>query len=318
MCAVELGGRAPKLDGVHRLQGVPPDYAEQVTMLTFLQPGTPAAQAALLHLVKLQNRHRGKLAVAALVVQGDEDAYERLLKRRHMLPAFVGKPDADFVDEFFDGMLKAPVSFLIDRRGKLIWRGIPGLAGGVLIKALDGKYDMRIVKYERKYATAIRQKNGKAALEAAEKILAINPANIPYLMAVTSLAQERKDPQTFRKYYEDIQVRDLDADTANAIAWTLVTNRDLAYRNLDIALATAEHALEREPRDGAIIDTYARILYALGKLDDAVIRQRQAVRLSPKTEELKQTLEYYESAQRLRDRHRTVSGAGDSRRGVHE
>ena len=63
----------------------------------------------------------------------------------------------------------------------------------------------------------------------------------------------------------------------------------------------SEYALKKNPEKGIYIDTYARLLYSLGDLENALIWQEKAVKLDPSNKTYKDTLNYYLAIKKLRN-----------------
>jgi hypothetical protein len=82
----------------------------------------------------------------------------------------------------------------------------------------------------------------------------------------------------------------------NEIAWTIVDRPGLEKRDLDLAEKLAKRAVElTDNKDGAIIDTLARVYFEKGQLDKAIELQTDAVSKAQgeMKRELEATLEKY-------------------------
>jgi hypothetical protein len=84
----------------------------------------------------------------------------------------------------------------------------------------------------------------------------------------------------------------------NEVAWSLLTDEKIKYRDLDLAMSFAKAAYDAcEGKESSIVDTYARALADTGKFADAVRHQKEAIRLCDDDDQkaaLKKTLEEYE------------------------
>jgi len=85
----------------------------------------------------------------------------------------------------------------------------------------------------------------------------------------------------------------------NELAWFVVDDVSVKSRNLEFAQKAAEQAVKlTEEKDGAIIDTLARVYFEKGEFAKAVEWQKKAVAIAPEemADELKAALTKYEAA----------------------
>lgn len=88
------------------------------------------------------------------------------------------------------------------------------------------------------------------------------------------------------------------AQMLNGIAWTILTDEQIQQRDKALALTLAKKAVGMQPKEPAILDTYARALFDNGKLDEAVKTEKEAVGLCTDDslrEELTKSLKEFES-----------------------
>jgi tetratricopeptide (TPR) repeat protein len=82
------------------------------------------------------------------------------------------------------------------------------------------------------------------------------------------------------------------ANTLNTYAWVLA-NTD---RDLETALECSQQACRIAPTSAACLDTLARCYFKVGKLDDAIRYQKEAVAIEPWSREIVRSLTEYEAA----------------------
>jgi len=76
-------------------------------------------------------------------------------------------------------------------------------------------------------------------------------------------------------------VESSDAESLNEIAWTLLTDEAIKTRNPALALKLAQSAFDQtKGEDADVIDTYARALFANGRVAEAVKQQERAIALT--------------------------------------
>jgi len=90
-----------------------------------------------------------------------------------------------------------------------------------------------------------------------------------------------------------------DAKMLNLVAWTLMTSDGIGNRDIEFALRVAKEALDQtEGKNADIIDTYARGLFELGRVEAAIEYQKKAISLATSAEmksDLEATLKEYEA-----------------------
>jgi len=84
------------------------------------------------------------------------------------------------------------------------------------------------------------------------------------------------------------------------LAWKLVTEKHLPFRYLKAALALVSHSVKKEPENGAFANTYARVQYCLGHIQEAIKWQKKAIALDPFEPAFDETLQYYREVESLR------------------
>jgi thiol-disulfide isomerase/thioredoxin len=94
-----------------------------------------------------------------------------------------------------------------------------------------------------------------------------------------------------------IEALDLDPQTLNNFAWTILTGEDLVVRDLPFATRLAKKAVEAtEGQIAYVLDTYARALFDSGQIAEALDVQQQAATLDPDDADIAATLQRYQAA----------------------
>lgn len=208
-----------------------------------------------------------------------------------------------------------PCSFVVDQKGNVAYIGHPMTLDFVLGSVLDGKWDYKTGPEEaqaafKKIADAKRavmakvEDDPKGALEAMKKFNAENPKFAFGPQEQFSLQLEAGDPGANESGMKlvDQMVADKDAQGLNEFAWTLV-DPEGSVKNppLDAALKAAQAATRlTEEKDGAILDTLARVYWLKGDKSKAIEIQKKAVEHATEQfkEELEQRLHEYEASGR--------------------
>jgi tetratricopeptide (TPR) repeat protein len=114
-----------------------------------------------------------------------------------------------------------------------------------------------------------------------EEKLRQEPENGRWLQLRADLLLERgREKEALAAYEQALQAAPMQAETANNLAWLLLTAQDRSLRDPARALQLAEAAVSREAK-GHILDTLAVALWAQGRIEEAVRAERRAARLDP-------------------------------------
>lgn len=116
-----------------------------------------------------------------------------------------------------------------------------------------------------------------------------------YLMAAFQGEKEKADGLT-KQTLEGLKGQ---AEQLNQLAWLLLTEEQIQYRDLKFALEVAKAAFDASKgQDASIIDTYARALFDNGKPAEAIEYQKKAVAAAADEsvrQQLEETLKDYQA-----------------------
>ena len=109
---------------------------------------------------------------------------------------------------------------------------------------------------------------------------------------------EAGDPEQAAALAAQIEAADIQNPLVlNDLAWTILTGKTVARRDLPLATRLAQKAVAvSEEKDGHILDTYARARFDAGQIAEAIEWQRKAVAANPDEADLATTLEKYLAA----------------------
>lgn len=310
--SVGLGDAAPGLDVLEWVKGDAVDLAalkgKNVVVLDIFTVNDTRLPGEVKHLNTLQEKH----AAAGLKVVGlGTDPVDDV-------KAFVAKTEFKYavgVDNLRNtvgtyGRGQPPLTAIIDKEGRLVWRGYVARIDQTLEKVLAGTYDLEAVKktqaLEMELMRQMPTNDPDLVQPAADALLAQNPANMNGIHARKFCFAKKSDAKGFREWIVKHVPKVKESDTLNAIAWELATTDDLEWREPAAALAAAKAAVEAtQGKEAAIIDTLARVYSEVGLLDRAVEEQKRAIAALPAdTDEddkkrYQATLAYYESCSTL-------------------
>jgi tetratricopeptide (TPR) repeat protein len=145
-----------------------------------------------------------------------------------------------------------------------------------------------------------------AAVESLEEILKLDPTNpvgLSYMVGI--LTYEMEDSAALTTFVESyLRSNSGDADGLNNLAGALMRVDEYGQRRPELILAAAKAAFEAcEGTNCVMLDTYAKALYQIGNLDEAIRIQTDAVNKASESEKdnLQKVLAYYKECKRLLD-----------------
>ncbi|QEG01897.1 Thiol-disulfide oxidoreductase ResA [Stieleria maiorica] len=197
-----------------------------------------------------------------------------------------------------------PCAFVVGRDGVIEWIGHPGSIDQPLQEIVSGTWDRAaaIAEYKQQeklqeladnVSSLLREQDYDGALEQLnkfEKAEGTSKTLLNYRVRVLEIAGRNTEAAVAREAL--VEAAWDDAMLLSQIAWTTATNGDPS--DLELALKAAKRASQlRENEDGPILDTLARCYYELGRLDEAIKWQRQAVEHSNGQRQIEATLQGY-------------------------
>lgn len=182
-----------------------------------------------------------------------------------------------------------PTSFVVDGNGKLAWIGHPMFLDIVLPPVLAGKSDPEAIttaveKAEKAFENVYENmEDPKKALAAIEKLDKDYPA-LAHMVGDMRFSLYLKAGD-FAKAYKvgaemtDKAIKAKDAMTLNMVAWSIVDpEAKVEKKDLDLALKAAQAAADAtDNKDGAILDTLARVYFVKGDKAKAIEIEKKAI-----------------------------------------
>ena len=306
--AVDLGDEAPEIDVTAWIKGGPVDLAagagENVYVLSFFSTLGEASKKSIPQLGELQKMYADQgLVVVGISTESEETLTGFVDKEVPFEFPVARDQDKNTYGPYMKGQRNLPFAVIVNREGMVAWKGRPAAIDIVLGKVMAGKYSVDDAKKADELTGKLRAKfsarNWEDASEIAGQILALDPTDGRALNAKRAAMGELKLRDAWQKWVtaHAAAIQD-DAYGLNGLAFQLVTDEDLGWRNIDVALAAALRANElTEGKESAIVDTVARVYFNAGAFRKAVAAQEEAVKLDGESDDLKATLAYYQSCQ---------------------
>lgn len=274
--ALELGDEAPPLHIKRWLKGGPVDLKEgrgkNIYVIEFWATWCAPCIRGMPHLTELQKKFKDKGVIVVSVTSEDrtqqlKDAEEFLKRRGSDMGYVVAFDDGQKTGNAYMGGFKRnaiPQCFVIDRKGRIVWEGPPrfGLEE-VLAQIVTGEYSVESLAAESRKVRA-RYAEMESLLNA-------------YVEAASKETEQAKLIEAGEKLFKKARA---DADIMEGLAWAILTFEEIKWRDTQLALRAAQAAMDASRgRDASILDTYAKALFAAGKVREAINYQKKALEL---------------------------------------
>ena len=326
---LKVGDPAPAIKVGTWLKGTPVELKKgSVTIVEFWATWCGPCKATIPHLTDLAHKYKdqGLQVVGVSIWEEDQSAAKPFVEKMGAKMDYAVATDA--VPAGGDGregvmastwMAAAglegiPSAFVIDREGRVAFIGHPLELDAVLPKILAGNYDVkaeaakkdRVEKAEAAAQKALTGRQWDEALAALDTLRELRPEDASRfgVLRFNVLLVGKKDLDAAYALAARLTTTDLkdDAEALNQLSWTILDRPGLARRDLDVALAMAERAVEiSKGEESAILDTLARAHFDKGHVDEAITWQTKAVEKAASDDErqpLQATLKKYQAAKK--------------------
>lgn len=327
---VAIGQPAPSLDGGKWIKGDPVrSFRAGKVYLVTVWHSPHGQRPEALSLVEKMAQGSGSDVVAVCVsADGKEgDEFEALLQRQDVPPNLrVVKDDPDdsdspgpLVRRWVDGRIQSyPATFLVDKRGNVVFIGDVLEAQELLPKVLSGERTGESIAKELEEMAAEAQKlqadlagrpqqravlgDNAGAAEALDAIIAKYPRHRSRLLfqKFYYLLRAQKFDEAYKVCDEVAEAARFDPETLNELSWFIATEDWITSRDLERAMTITERSnLLSGHCNGAFVDTLARVHFEQGNLEKAYRLQVRAVEVARRDDErseLTDTLEKYRAA----------------------
>ncbi len=309
LAALDVGQPAPALPGVTWIKGEGTEPGGgRVAVVEFWATWCPPCRDSIPHLTKLQKQHGDQVAIIGLSDEDRATVEPFVNDMAAKMDYRVGLADAATKAAYMTGVRGIPHAFLVGADGTVLWKGHPAGLDQPLARVLAGTFDAasegEAVKLQGELEAVFGgdgEPDFDRGLELAAKLLALQPENEMALQVRLGVAKHLERPELHAETLAALPVDAMSAARLNGIAWNLLNEDDFAWRAPEHALRFAKAAHEKEAQNGAIADTWARALYTLGLVDQAIAAQRLAIAAATGDEaaDLAKSLAYYEQIRAL-------------------
>ncbi len=323
--ALDVGRTAPALGDVEWVKGGPIDLgdagtkAKGMTVVEMWATWCAPCRQSIPHLTELQAKHPG-IAFAGLTSEDAETVKSFVEKKGAEMVYHVGIVTDATWNTYMEDVEGPPRAYLVDAAGTVLWAGHPMALDPVLDQVEDGTFDAAKAKRIAVLEKALDERMQRMTEETYDaatpeliaetvEILALDPFDDKAIQVRMRISEHTRDRALMRATFATMPVERMTADRANAYAWKLATDENLANRNLDLAWAFAQRAVAADPANASCVDTQARVLYDLGLIDRAIATEERAVALDASDTGYVETLGFYRQVKRqVKEQMQELSG----------
>jgi len=282
--------------------------------------------AVMPHLSELQKKHPDVVVVSVAASERGKEEDAKIAKVKEFVS---GKGDTMSYRVVYAGdrekMSKPwmqaagqrgiPCAFIVDKDSNIAWIGHPGTMDAPLEQIVAGKFDVAAAKKafdaEREaedamMAISIARREATTSgdygkvIELLQAAVAKNPTDAMKMQLFQCLAIADRGTEAWKLGEEILEAKRAEPMMMNQLAWFIVDPEGgVKSPNLDLAMKAAEACTKADAKNGAYIDTMARVVFLKGDVARAVELQKKAIELAPEgpmKSEMKETLKTYESS----------------------
>jgi len=321
---LKVGSKAPALSIEKWMRGDAITGFEKgrVYMVEFWATWCGPCIKSMPHLSALQKQYKDKGVTIVGVSTRDnngntKEKAEQMVAEKQATMAYTVAWDKG--QETYESYMKAakqrgiPTCFVVDGNGDVQYIGHPMWVDGPLEKitkgtwnAATGMKEMR--EAEARFSAAVSKamaSGDEAALKELTEIGQTYPgaaAEVDSLRYVVLTKNGSPEASALGRKLADAAVEQKDAARLNELAWGIVDpEAHIAKKDLDFALFAASKAADLSGnKDGAILDTLARVHFCKGEIDKAIEIQKKALEVAPEglKDDLQSSLDEYVKAKK--------------------
>jgi len=306
--ALHIGDKAPALDIAHWVKGekVTSFDTGKIYVVEFWATWCGPCKASMPHLSETQAKYEDYGVTLVSISDENLEKVSTFLKENNkdlnkpwndvIQYRLTTDPDRSNHNAYADalGARGIPFAVIVGKEGTVEWAGNPHP------KSPDGfdKALEAVVKDNWDRAAFAKEYEAKATKD--REVMARGAADRNQMMEFKALLSDKNDPEKGYAVGEQIMKAHWENSMKlNELAWYVVDDAAVKTRNFDFAQKAAAQAVKlTAEKDGAILDTLARVHFEKGEFAKALEWQKKAVAVAPEqmAAELQASLEKYETA----------------------
>lgn len=320
-----IGDKAPAIKVDHWVKGEGPERFEEdkVYVLEFWATWCGPCRVSIPHIAELQEKYtdygvqilgisseKKKETVTDFLAKADDSGTTWDDKMKYTVGV---DPDRSVSNDYMKAASQfyIPTAFIIGKDGKVEWIGSPRNIDDPLRRVVNDDWDRAAFKAEfepkrklagisREISMAQRSGDMDTAIRLIDKGLELVPNDEGMLTQKFRMMMNLKRMDEAWAVADQMVTAAWDNPAAlNMVAWTIVDPaRPVESPDLKLAEKAAKRAAELSPNDAAILDTHARVHFAMGEIAKAIKIQKKAVEVAEGTmkAQLEEVLAEYQKA----------------------
>lgn len=315
--ALDLGDEAPEVDVAKWVQGEPVKVGdgEHIVILHFFASFNGESVASAKSLSEFQGTMEAKGVVVVSVTNEGQTSISDLVANNPIKHRIASDPDRNTIGPYMGDVIKLPYAVVVDKKGQIAWKGVDmDDMQSIVKKMAEGTYDprqaQRLQELRGSMLMRLWSRDWAKLADETEEILKYVPEDGQALENWSAAVAGLKDKARYHKFLDEHSKKiQENGDALNALAWMVITNEEISWRDVELALETAKRAVELSKRKNpAILDTLARVWFEIGAHDKAIAVQKEAVAAAGGPDDptksdagpLRETLEQYERVKAMK------------------
>jgi hypothetical protein len=180
----------------------------------------------------------------------------------------VGSITKEIGNPYMSDVPGVPYAFLIDRDGRIVWKGHPSEIDDILAKTIKGNIDIeqlkKIDRLEVSLNEALETNEPDAIAPINSNLLAVDPSNELGWRFGIRLAIYNEQPGMIKEIFDNVQVTGLSGPPSKHLRQDACHSKRIEYRYPEAAFRFSVHALKQDPDNDGYMDVFARVIYCLG------------------------------------------------------
>jgi len=286
--ALDVGDRAPAIKVKEWVSNTPVTLESakgKVLVVEFWATWCGPCKTTIPHLNKLHARHQDRDVVFVSISNEDSAKVKEFLKTTPMHYHVGTAASKAAYGAYMRGVRGIPHAFVVDRKGKVAWKGHPMMGMDAVIAQLArGTFDpekaKKLAELTKKLQSARNYTDAYAALDAMIEAVPDDPG--AYRRKRGLLGRQGKGDEAHALLLTMAEACAADPDVLAEVAAELATTSDLKRRDLLKALELVTKAVEMT-KGGVpdVLTVQARVHYELGRLAKAAEIADRAATLAP-------------------------------------
>ena len=309
--ALEIGDNAPEIAIDKWINGGPVKIKEgngqKIYIVEFWATWCPPCRKSIPHLSKLQTKFKDSGVVIVGISNESIEAVEKFAGNAGFMYNVGVDKDNQTTSLYREGEQGIPHAFVIGKDGKIAWYGHPMDEMDIVIEQIiSGKYDRKkaakLCDLKKRLGKAISSNDKNNLISIANKIIEINPRDQQAFGILSQIYVIEEDPKSYKKLCRKlVDSESKSSEMLSIVAEAMLTNNDLRFRDIEIALNAAESSNQID-ENAQTLELLGQIFFELGHIDKAIMHLKRALSMADGEYDqgkLEDTLSYYTSVLNL-------------------